>query len=83
MNKLLMEAIKQDHHTGIPHNSGGYGQDLETLYTSKLVIPQTSYIRLWALETVVNPQSLILRQMCVIQLVIYLIQQSLCDMGPI
>lgn len=55
MNKLLMEAIKQDHHTGIPHNSGGYGQDLETLYTSKLVIPQTSYIRLWALEMVVNP----------------------------
>lgn len=83
MNKLLIEAIKQDHHTGIPHNSSCSGQDLESLFTSKLVVLQTSYIRLWALGTVVNPQSLILRQICAIQLVIYLIQQLLCDVGPI
>lgn len=83
MNKLLIEAIKQDHRTEIPHNSSCFGQDLKSLFTSKLVVPQTSYIRLWALGMVVNPQSLILRQMCAIQLVIYLIQQSLCDVGPI
>lgn len=67
----------------MPHESGDSSQDLETPFSSKLVVPQTGYIRLWALEKVVNPQSLILRQMCAVQLVIYLIQQSLCDMGPV